>query len=58
MLRLIVNSGNCFSECPNYEKVIPVALKEGVKMLPEKCKITPGTQISLFLQIFLGELWF
>lgn len=31
-----------FSECPNYEKIIPLLLTEPPENLPLKCKVTPG----------------
>lgn len=31
-----------FSECPSYDKVIPLLLEGGPKKLQEECKLTPG----------------
>ena len=30
------------SELPNYDRILPVALQEGVDALPAKCSLTPG----------------
>ena len=32
----------CFSECPNYDLLVPLLLTEKVEDLPSKCKLTPG----------------
>ncbi|GAB6026021.1 hypothetical protein CHUAL_011984 [Chamberlinius hualienensis] len=37
---LIIKSTYC--ECPSYDSIIPVLLKEGISELSRHCKITPG----------------
>lgn len=46
-IALIIKTTYC--ECPNYNLIVPVLLKEGVKSLPDKCKITPGIPIKPML---------
>ena len=38
-----------FCHCPDYNQIIPVLIEEGIKALPERCKMRPGLPLKPML---------
>lgn len=46
---LIIKETYC--RCPDYNKMIPVLLAEGIEALEEKCKMVPGVPLKPMLAL-------
>ncbi|GAB0091811.1 DNA ligase [Sergentomyia squamirostris] len=44
---LLLKTAYC--ECPDYGQIVPVLLTDGIKALPDKCKMLPGTPVKPML---------
>ncbi|KAG5681548.1 hypothetical protein PVAND_010968 [Polypedilum vanderplanki] len=38
-----------YCQCPDYNQIIPILISDGVDVLPEKCKMTPGVPLKPML---------